>query len=118
MTAVGSTVVEAREAQQTSFLFIVPLMIPFYVLEPIMRHPDGLLAVILSLFPLSAPAILPIRMYIQPVPGWQVGSSVLLLILSAVGAIWLAGRAFRLGMLRYGQRLTWREVLGQSGGRR
>jgi hypothetical protein len=35
-----------------------------------------------------------------------------------VSAIWLAGRAFRLGMLRYGQRLKWREVFARQGARR
>jgi ABC-2 type transport system permease protein len=119
MTAVGATVVEAREAQQTSFIFIFPLLIPFYVLQLIIEHSDGALAVLLTLFPLSAPTILPLRMYIQPVPAWQAGLSVALLLLSAVGAVWLAGRVFRLGMLRYGQRLGWAEVIGSmKGGRR
>jgi hypothetical protein len=36
---------------------------------------------------------------------------VTLLVLCAGGAVWVAGRAFRLGMLRYGQRLDWRELL-------
>jgi ABC-2 type transport system permease protein len=116
MTAVGSTVVDSHEAQQLSFIFIVPLMLPFYVLQPVMEDSNGLLAIILSLFPLSAPTVLPLRAYIQPVPAWQIGLSVILLILSALGAIWLAGRAFHLGMLRYGQRLSWREVLGRTGG--
>jgi ABC-2 type transport system permease protein len=117
MTAVGSTVVEAREAQQLSFIFIVPLILPFYLLQPVMENPDGALAVFLSLFPLSAPTVLPIRVYSTLVPAWQIALSAVLLLLSAAGAIWLAGRAFRLGMLRVGQRLTWREIAGVAGGK-
>jgi len=40
-------------------------------------------------------------------------ASVSILVLSAVGAVWLAGRAFRLGMLRYGQRLRWKEIFSR-----
>jgi hypothetical protein len=36
-----------------------------------------------------------------------------ILVLCALAALWLAGRAFRLGMLRYGQRLSWRELFGR-----
>jgi ABC-2 type transport system permease protein len=48
------------------------------------------------------------------IPLWQSILAVSLLILCAVGALWLAGRAFRLGMLRYGKRLTWHEIFGRS----
>jgi ABC-2 type transport system permease protein len=117
MTALGSTVVEAREAQQMSFIFVMPLMIPFYMLQPVMENPDSAWAVALSLFPLSAPVVLALRVLVQPVPAWQVALSMSLMVLSAAGAIWLAGRAFRLGMLRLGQRLTWRELFDTAGGR-
>jgi ABC-type Na+ efflux pump permease subunit len=42
--------------------------------------------------------------------------SVGILIATAVGAVWLAGRAFRLGMLRYGQRLRWKEIFSPGRG--
>jgi hypothetical protein len=40
--------------------------------------------------------------------------SVTILVLSAIGAVWLAGRAFHLGMLRYGQRLHWKEIFSHQ----
>ena len=43
-------------------------------------------------------------------PAWQIAASSAIQILFAVGAIWMAGRAFRLGMLLYGRRLQWREI--------
>jgi ABC-2 type transport system permease protein len=46
-------------------------------------------------------------------PAWQIALSSAIQILCAVAAIWLAGRAFRLGMLRYGKRLSWRELFAQ-----
>jgi ABC-2 type transport system permease protein len=52
-----------------------------------------------------------LRLGFTTVPTWQVVASVVILIISAIGAIWLAGRAFRLGMLRYGQRIRWKEII-------
>lgn len=118
MAGIGATVVEAREGQQLAAVFMIPMMIPFYVLELVLEHPDSLLTVLLSLFPLTSPTVLSMRAYSAPVPGWQIALSFALSILCAAGAVWLAGRAFRLGMLRYGQPLRWREVLLGAGGKR
>jgi hypothetical protein len=46
------------------------------------------------------------------VPTWQILVSMVVQIICALGAFWLAGRSLRLGMLRYGQRLTWRGLFG------
>jgi ABC-2 type transport system permease protein len=54
------------------------------------------------------------RSLFSVVPLWQVAASVAIQTACAVGALWLAGRAFRLGMLRYGQRLSLREILGRE----
>jgi ABC-2 type transport system permease protein len=64
----------------------------------------------MSLFPLTAPMTVTIRMGLTSIPNWQMIASITILVLSAIGAVWLAGRAFRLGMLRYGQRVHWKEL--------
>jgi ABC-2 type transport system permease protein len=46
------------------------------------------------------------------VPTWQILASFTVQTICALGALWIAGRAFRFGMLRYGQRLTWRRLSG------
>ncbi len=118
MAGIGATVVEAREGQQLSAIFIIPMMIPFYVLELVLEHSDSPITILLSLFPLTSPTVMAMRVYSAGVPAWQIALSFVLSIVCAVGAIWLAGRAFRLGMLRYGQPLRWREVLRGEGGTR
>ncbi|HEY3342300.1 MAG TPA: ABC transporter permease, partial [Anaerolineae bacterium] len=72
--------------------------------------PNGTLAVILSLFPLTAPLTLLLRYGMTNVPLWQIIAAILLLALSAAGAMWLAGRIFRIGMLRFGQRVNISEI--------
>lgn len=114
MVAVGATLTDAQEAQQVTSLFTLPLFIPFWFVFQLIGHPNGPVAVGLSLFPLTAPITLAIRAGFTTIPPWQIGLSLGFLIIGAGLAVWLAGRAFRLGMLRYGQRVPWREFLGFS----
>jgi ABC-2 type transport system permease protein len=112
MVAIGATVGEAQEAQQFTGLFTFPAFIPYWFSFQLMNNPQGPVAVGLSLFPLTAPASFALRAGYAEIPLWQFLASLGLLAACALGAIWLAGRAFRLGMLRYGQRLAWRELFG------
>jgi ABC-2 type transport system permease protein len=112
MVAVGATLTDVQEAQQVTSLFTLPLFIPFWFVFQIINHPNGPVAVGLSLFPFTAPIALAIRAGFATIPAWQIGFSVGMLVVSAVLAVWIAGRAFRLGMVRYGQRVPWREFLG------
>ena len=111
MTAVGATVAEGQDAQQMAGLFALPVAAPVWVAGVIMENPNSPLAIGLSLFPPTALSTIAMRTMSVPVPFWQIAVSVSLLILCAGGAVWVAGRAFRLGMLQYGQRLNWRELL-------
>lgn len=109
-TAIGAIVAEAHEAQQVMGLLIQPFMIPAWLAGPIIENPDSPLTVGLSLFPVTALPTFSLRLTFSQVPLWQIAASVAILSLCALGMVWLAGRAFRLGMLRYGQRLSWREL--------
>lgn len=112
MAAVGATVTESREGQQVTGLFTLPVMIPYWFTYQIMSNPNGPLAVAMSYFPLTAPVALTMRAGFTSLSLSEILLSVGLLSLSAIGALWLAGRAFRLGILRYGQRLRLSEILG------
>jgi len=110
MAAVGATVTEASEGQQVMGLFTIPIWIPYFFIGTFIENPNSPLAIALSLFPLTAPMTISMRIGFTAIPTWQLVLSAILLVLSAIGAVWLAGRAFRLGMLRYGQRLRWKEI--------
>ncbi len=114
MAAVGSTVTELREASQISGLFTLPIMAPIYLFYPLISNPNGTLALVLSFFPLTAPVTLPLRAGFTVVPTPQLILNLLVLVVSAAGSVWLAGRTFRLGMLRYGKRVTLREIFSRS----
>lgn len=110
MATVGATATEAREAQQMAGLFTIPLFVPYWLITPLIESPNSLLAVGLSLFPLTAPVTLAARAAFTVLPVWQIVVSLGLLYATAFGALWLAGRAFRLGMLQYGKRLKLAEI--------
>jgi ABC-2 type transport system permease protein len=114
LTAVGATVTESQEAQQVTGLFMLPLWLPFWFAPVLIENPNSSLAVALSLFPPTSLTAVILRQMFSQIPPWQLAASFAILTLCALGAVWLAGRAFRLGMLRYGQRLNWRELLGRS----
>lgn len=116
IAALGATVTEGSEGQQIMGLVSLPIWLPFMFIAMFIENPNSPLAVAMSLFPLTAPTTIALRIGFTTIPTWQIIASVTILILSATGAVWLAGRAFRLGMLRYGQRLRLKEIFSQRGG--
>jgi ABC-2 type transport system permease protein len=115
MATIGATVTEAREGQQMTALISFPLWIPYILTGPLMANPNSPLSVTLSMFPLTAPIALLFRDGLTILPAWQIALSSVIQVLCALGAIWLAGRAFRLGMLRYGKRLSLRALFARPG---
>lgn len=115
MGAVGATATEAREAQQVAGWFTIPIVLPFWFITAIMFNPNGAIATGLSLFPVTAPIALPLRAAFTNIPTWQIVLSVTLSWILAIFALWLSGRIFRLGMLRYGKRVRLREAFAKEG---
>ena len=114
MFTVGSTVAQDQEGQQIGMLFFMLFMIPIYALVIIGETPDATPSVVLSLLPFTSLMTVGLRSLFSVVPWWQVATSVAIQTTCAAGALWLAARAFRLGMLRYGQRLRIGEIFGRA----
>lgn len=110
MAATGAAVTEARESQQVMSLFSMVMMSPFMLILVIMLRPDGIVAQVLSYFPLTASLTLLMRSAFGEVPPGQVLVSGAIVTLAAAGSLWLAGRVFRMGMLRYGRRISLAEI--------
>ena len=114
MVAVGSTVGQAQEGQQIGALFFMLFMIPLYAIMLIGETPNATPSVVLTLLPFTSLMTVGFRSLFSVVPLWQVAASVAIQTACAAGALWLAGRAFRLGMLRYGQRLRFSEIFARA----
>lgn len=113
MAALGATTTETREAQQIAGIFTIPMVLPYWFMQVLMEKPNSPLSIFFSLFPFTAPVSLPMRAAFSTIPDWQVFITISLLILFAIAALWFAGKAFRLGMLRYGKKLSLKEIFTQ-----
>ena len=111
MTAIGATTTSAQESQATGAIFFILHVVPLYLAWLIIKTPNALLPTVFTFLPFTALLTMILRNIFASVPLWQVGVAVVLQVLYALLALWLAGRAFRLGMLQYGQRLNWRKLL-------
>ena len=108
--AVGSMVNSDQEAQQAQQPVTLLLVATAILIQPVLLNPGTKLAVIASIFPFSAPILMPLRLSLVSVPWTQViGSLVSMMVMIAI-AIWLASRIYRTGLLMYGKRPSFGEV--------
>ena len=114
MGALGATATESREAQQLAGLFTLPIVVPFWFTSQIMFNPNGALAVGMSMFPLTAPIAMPLRAGFTNIPWWQITITITVLVALAAFSLWLAGKIFRIGMLRYGKKVPFKEAFQRS----
>jgi ABC-2 type transport system permease protein len=108
--AAGAMVNTEQEAQQVLQPLVLPLVATAVLMQPVLLNPTGTLARVASIVPLSAPIIMPLRMALTPVPWWEVALTALLLVAACAGAVWVAARIYRVGLLMYGKRPTLREL--------
>jgi ABC-2 type transport system permease protein len=111
MTAIGATTTSTQESQATGSIFFILHVIPLYLAWLIVETPNAVLPTVFTFLPFTALLTLILRNIFASVPLWQVAAAVALQVLYAAAALWLAGRAFRMGMLQYGQRLNWRKLV-------
>ena len=108
--AIGALYESSQEAQLAVSIAMAPLVATVLVVQIARLAPDSPVIVFGSFFPFTAPAVLPARMLLTDVPGWQVATSLLLCASTAVGIVWLAGRIFRGSLLTYGRKPRLRDV--------
>jgi ABC-2 type transport system permease protein len=108
--AVGAMVSSEQEAQQALMPIILLLVSSFVFFQPVLSEPTSGLAQTLSWLPFSAPIVMPLRMAVISVPGWDVAISLVSVFAGSYIAVWLAARIYRTGMLMYGKRPTMREL--------
>jgi ABC-2 type transport system permease protein len=108
--AVGSAIGDdTGEAQSLTLPITIPIILAIYIMIHAVRQPDSSLSVFASIFPLFSPIVMPARLGFNP-PMWQIAASVITLILSVIAFVWLAGRIYRVGILLYGQKLTFMQM--------
>jgi ABC-2 type transport system permease protein len=102
--ALGAACNNPQDAQNLATVLVAPVMIPFFLLVPVMTSPNGGLATAMSLFPPFTPVMMLLRQAMPAgVPAWQPWVGLVGVVLCAAGGTWVAARIFRVGILMQGQ---------------
>ncbi len=109
--AVGSAVDSETETQQFMVPITLPLIFTFALSQSaIVNNPDSSLAVWLSMIPFTSPIAMMIRIPFGGVPAWQLAVSMLLMVLGFLFTTWVAARIYRVGILMYGKKASYKEL--------
>jgi len=110
MAGIGALARDVEDGRIWLVVISLPMMIPIYLGMAISGNPNGGLAVALSLFPFSAPVAMLLRITSTIVPGWQITLSLILLVLTGIGTVWLTARLFRVQTLLSGEAISTRRI--------
>jgi ABC-2 type transport system permease protein len=108
---VGAMVSAEEDAQQLQMPVMLSAVIPMLLLEQVLRQPSSLFSTVLSLVPLFSPILMFGRISVQTPPPWQIALSIVLLLGTIYGAVWLAAKIYRVGVLMYGKPPTLPELV-------
>lgn len=108
--AIGAAVDNETDSQQFLLPIILPLMLGVYVgFFSVLSEPHGTVATAFSLIPLTSPIVMLMRIPFG-VPWWQLLISVVLLFATFFFVVWFASKIYRVGILMYGKKPTWKEL--------
>jgi len=108
--AVGSIIDNPQDAQQFSLPITFIMMMPLLFGTALLNSPNGVFATFCSIFPLFSPMCMMIRLSLTEVPWYEVVLSIILLISSFFGSIWVSAKIYRIGILMYGKKPSFKEL--------
>lgn len=108
--AMGSTVTNEQDVQQASMPVMLLLIASIVFVQPILLDPTSTLSKVMSWLPFSAPILMPLRMTMIQISGWEIAGTLAGMLIGCAFATLLAARIYRVGMLMYGKRPTFREM--------
>lgn len=108
--ALASAVNDESDAQTLTIPVSIPVIISFFILTAIIEAPNSSLAVWSSIIPLFSPIIMPSRIAFGVPPLWELLLSMVMLVLGCIFAVWIAAKIYRIGILMYGKKVTFKEI--------
>lgn len=108
--AIGAAVDNETDSQQFLMPILMPLMLAVYIgFFTVMDDPHGSVATIFSIVPFTSPIVMLMRIPFG-VPLWQLILSIVLLFGTFFFIVWSAAKIYRVGILMYGKKPTWKEL--------
>lgn len=111
MAGIGVVIGSEQESRQFGVIFTLGLVVPFFLITSFITDPNGTVVTFLTLFPLTSPVSVILRMGFGAIPTWQLLTSVFLLLATALLVAWVSGRIFRWALLLYGKRPSLPELI-------
>jgi ABC-2 type transport system permease protein len=108
--AVGSMCNSVQETQQAQMPVTMCIAVGLICMFALLSEPAGTLARILSLVPFVAPFVTPVRYSFSPLPWPELAASAAVMILGILAVTWVAARIYRVGILSYGKKASFRDV--------
>lgn len=109
--ALGAASEDEHHLGQIAWPLLMFLMVPLVMIGTLVTNPESAFSVALSLFPMTSPIVMLIRILVSPPPAWQIALCVAILIVSVIGMAFLAAKVFRVGILIAGKRPKLKEIL-------
>jgi len=110
LAAVGAAVDAEADSQQFMMPITIPLIAAIALAQLVIVNPESSIARIFSIFPLTSPIIMLVRVAMKSFEWWELILSMLLLVATFIGSVWVAGRIYRTGILMYGKKASWKEL--------
>jgi ABC-2 type transport system permease protein len=108
--AIGAAFNNLQEAQQVAGVAGFFFVVPFFFMFPIINDPNSTMAVVTSLIPPLTPLLMALRVSLQMPPLWQLLLGYALTLAFIFGMIWVCARIYRIGILMYGKKPTFKEL--------
>jgi len=109
--ALGAMVNSEQELQQLNMFLVMPLAGCMFALGPVITNPSGLFTRVLSLIPFCTPLIMYLRISLAAPAAWEIALSIVLMVATIYGILWVASRIYRVGILMYGKRPSLPEIM-------
>ena len=108
--AIGAAVDNETDSQQFLLPIIMPLILGVYIgFFTVINDPHGTVATVFSMIPLTSPIVMMMRIPFG-VPIWQIAVSLVLLFATFILVVWFAAKIYRVGILMYGKKPSWKEL--------
>lgn len=108
--AIGSAVDNESDTQQLMFPVTIPLILAIIVAQMVVQNPGSPLSFWFSMIPFTAPILMAVRLPFG-VPAWELALSMSLMVAGFFATTWIAARIYRVGVLMYGKKPTFKELL-------
>jgi ABC-2 type transport system permease protein len=108
--AVGSAVDNEADTGQLAMPITIPLMLGLFIMLHTFQHPSSGLSFWASIIPFTSPMVMLARLPFGVVPGWQLALSIFLLLVTFVFVTYLSAKIYRVGILMYGKKASFKDL--------